>query len=122
MDDISELLLGPQRSTGSSFGIALAVIGTAVAVALLVYLLRCYVQEAFMRKRVKRLVCGSHGVNVVPSKAMPSETAFSETKRLRKKSSRILPSPHSADRKIKVRRRAPHPWKQQFLVDSPTPH
>jgi len=122
MDDISELLLGPQRSTGSTFGIVLAVIGVALASALMIYLLRCYVQEALIRKRVKQRVCQPYGGNIVPAEAMSSARALSETKRLHKKSSRMLPLPPRDDCRLKVRRRGVHPWKQRLLDDTATPH
>jgi hypothetical protein len=118
MDDISELLLGPQRSPTSTFGIVLAVIAVGLAGVLMIYLLRCYVQEARIRKRVKQRVHQPCGGNIVLS-----AKSLSETRRLRNKSSRILPAPHRDNGAIKLRRRSPHPWKQdRFRTDSPTPH
>jgi len=116
MEDISELLLGPQRSSISTFEIVLTVIVIALATALMLYLLRCYVQERRLRRRVKQRVHRRYGGNIVPG--------LSETKRLRKKSSRVLPLPHCDSSLIKVRRaRRSHPWKRhQFPMDSPTPH
>ena len=120
MDDISELLLGPQRSGTSGLGIVLAVIAVVLASLLMAYLLRCYLQEVRIRKRVQRRVHQRYGGNIVPS-----IQALSETRRLRKKSSGILPAPRRDDGVIKIRRRSrgPHPWKQnRFPTDSPTPH
>ena len=52
MDDISEFLLGPQHGASSIFGVVLTVVAIALATALMLYLLRCYVQERRIRKRV----------------------------------------------------------------------
>ena len=116
MEDISELLLGPQRGASSTFNIVLMVIVIVLATALMLYLVRCYVQERRMRRRIQARVHRRYGGNIVPG--------LSETKRLRKKSSRVLPLPHCDNSVIKVRRaRGPHPWKRhRFPMDSPTPH
>ena len=98
MEDISELLLGPQRRDSSTFDIVLTVIVIALATALMLYLLRCYVQERRIRRRVKQRIHRRYGGNIVPG--------LSETKRLRKKSSRVSPLPHCDSSVIKVRRRA----------------
>ena len=121
MDDISELLLGPQRGASSTVANGLTVIVVALAVGLMLYLLRCYVQERQIRKRVARRVHRPYGGNIVPPEAICSRE-LSETKRLRRKSSRVLPLPHCDPSVVKVRR-APHPWKQNRIrTDSPTPH
>ena len=122
MDDISEFLLGAQRSAGSTFGRVLGVIGVALAIALTVYLLHCYVREALIRKRVKQRVCQPCGGNIVPAEVMSSARALSETKRLSRKSSRVLPLPPRDDCRLKVRRRGVHPWKQRVPEDAPAPH
>ncbi|HZO85275.1 MAG TPA: hypothetical protein VFC26_08690 [Verrucomicrobiae bacterium] len=116
MEDISELLLGPQRGSTSTFDIVFTAIVIVLAAALMLYLLRCYVQERRVRNRVKQRVHRRYGGNIVPG--------LSETKRLRKKSSRVLPLPPCDNSVIKVRRaRRPHPWKRdRFPMDSPTPH
>lgn len=124
MDDVSEFLLGPQRSAVSGFGIVLALIAVGLAGALMIYLLRCYIQERRIRKRIKRRAQQPYGGNIVPPESMPAKM-LSQTRRLRKKSSGILPSPHRDNDAIKVRRRSrgAHPWKQpRFRTDSPTPH
>jgi cell division protein FtsN len=122
MDDISELLLGPQRSASSTFGMVLITVVGALAAALMLYLLRCYVQERQLRKRIARRVHQPYGGNIVPPEMMCSEN-LSETKRLRRKSSRVLPAPHRDGSAIRLRRARPHPWKQNYLrVDSATPH
>ena len=120
MDDISEFLLGPQRGASSTVGIVLTVIVVALAVALMLYLLRCYVRERQIRKRVARRIHQSYGGNIVPPEAIRSRE-LSETKRLRRKSSRVFPLPH-CDRSVVKVRRAPHPWKQyRSHIDSLTP-
>ena len=120
MDDISEFLLGPQRGASSTVGIVLTVIVVALAVALMLYLLRCYIRERQIRKRVARRIHQSYGGNIVPPEAIWS-VELSETKRLHRKSSRVLPLP-SCDRSVVKVRRAPHPWKQyRSHIDSLTP-
>jgi hypothetical protein len=120
MDIFSELL-EPQRSTTSSFGIVLALIGVGLAGALMIYLLRCYVQEALFRKRVRRRVHQHCGGNIVPAEATLAE--LSETRQLAKKSSLILPPRHRTNASSKARRHSVHPWKQtRFSVESGTPH
>ena len=57
MEDISELLLGPQRGASSTFEIVLTVVVVALAMALMLYLLRCYVQERRLRRRATGLGC-----------------------------------------------------------------
>ncbi len=124
MDDVSEFLVGPQRSTVSGFGIVLAGIAVALAGALMIYLLRCYVQERRIRNRIKRRAQQPYGGNIVPPELM-SAKVLSQTRRLRKKSSGILPAPHRVNDAFKARHRSrgPHPWKQdRFRSDSPTPH
>lgn len=121
MDDISALLLGPQR--GSHAGVVFTVIAVAVAGALIIYLLRCYVQESLFRKRVKQRVHQQWGGNTVPAEAAPGARVLSETRRLGKKSSRALPRAQRATDRTKVRRHGIHPWKQNmFSADLPTPH
>jgi len=125
MDDISEFLLGRQQTTPSSYAVVLTVIVGALAIGLMIYLLRCYVQEALVRKRVKRRICQPAGGNIVPPEAMPCAKALSETKRLRKKSSVMLPALPQDDVWGRVRhvRRPRHPWKDnRFLDHSPAPH
>jgi hypothetical protein len=123
MDDISEFLLGPQPGASSTVGIILTVIVGALAIALMLYLLRCYVRERQIRKRVARRIHQPYGGNIVPPEAIRSRE-LSETKRLLRKSSRVLPLPHGDSSAGKVRRaRPPHPWKQHHLrTESPTPH
>ena len=123
MDDISGFLLGPQRGASSTAGILLAVIAVGLAVAMMLYLLRCYVRERQIRKRVARRIHQPYGGNIVPPDVVCSRD-LSETKRLRRKSSRVLPLPDCDCSVVKVRRaRRPHPWKQtQLRTDSPTPH
>ena len=123
MDDISQFLIGPQRGASSTVEIILTVVFVALAVALMLYLLRCYVQERQIRKRVARRIHRPYGGNIVPPEVIWSRE-LSETKRLRRKSSRVLPLPRCDSSVIKVRRaRRPHPWKQNHLrTDSPTPH
>ena len=117
MERISEFLLGPQPSAGSTSAVVLAVIAVVLAVALMAYLLRCYVQEALLCKRVKRLV------STRSNNGVPSPPVLSQTKRLRAKSSAVLPSPHRNGTPLKLRRRSRHPWKHnRFGTDSPTPH
>lgn len=94
-------------------------LAVGLAFGLMIYLLRCYVQERRIHKRVQQRVHRSYGGNIVPPQAL------SETRRLRKKSSSILPAPHRHAGSIKLRRRlrGPHPWKQdRFPNNSPTPH
>jgi len=124
MDDLSEFLLGPQRSTGSTFGIVLTVIATAVASALMIYLLRCYIQETLMRRRIKQRVHQACGGNIVLAEFVPCGKVISQTNGLGKKLSRPLPALHRNDGQVKPRRRSrAHPWKQDyFRSDSPTPH
>ena len=119
MDDISELLLGPQRGASSTVSIVLTAIVAALAVALLLYLLRCYVRELQIRKRIARRVHRPYGGNIVSPEAICSRE-LSETKRLRKKSSRVLPLP-DCDRPVVKARRARHPWKQ-IRTNLPTAH
>src|SRR5687768_3913374 len=120
MDIFSELLES-QRSTTSSFGIVLALIGVALAGALLIYLLRCYVQEALFRKRVRRRVHQHCGGNIVPAEATPAE--LSETRQLARKSSPILAPGDQTNASSQARRHSVHPWKQtRFSVESGTPH
>jgi len=121
MDDISEFLTGPQRATGSSFGIVLTVIALVLASALLLYFLRCYIQETLIRKRVKRLVHQAHLGNIVPPEVIFSD--LSEPGVRGQKSVRP-PNPSFENRTVKVRHaRRPHPWKQNRLsADSATPH
>lgn len=124
MDDVSEFLLGPQRSSVSGFGIVLSLIAVALAGALMIYLLRCYLQERRIRKRIQRRTQQQFGGNIVPPELMPSKV-LSQTRRFRKKSSGILPAPHRVNDAIKLRRRSRgmHPWKQnRFRADSATPH
>ena len=124
MDDVSEFLLGPQRSAVSGFGIVLALIAVGLAGALMIYLLRCYIQERRIRKRIKRRTQQPYGGNIVPPELMLVKV-LSQTRRLRKKSSGILPSPHRVNEANKVRRRSrgAHPWRQdRFRTDSATPH
>jgi len=123
MDDISEFLLGSQRGASSTVSIVLTVIVVALAVALMLYLLHCYVRERQIRMRVARRVHQPYGGNIVPPEAIGSRE-LSETKRLRRKSSRVLPLPHCDRSVVKVRRVCRlHPWKQNHLrTDSPTPH
>ena len=124
MDDVSEFLLGPQRPSVSGFGIVLSLVAVALAGALMVYLLRCYLQERRIRKRIQRRTQQQYGGNIVPPELMPSKV-LSQTRRLRKKSSGILPAPHRINDPIKARRRSRgmHPWKQnRFRTDSATPH
>jgi hypothetical protein len=122
MNDISELLLGPQRSAGTTFEIILAAIGISLAIALMIYLLRCYVQESLLRKRVKRRVHQSCGGNIVAGGAIRDVDACSKTGRLTKKLSGLLPAAHRSNGRIKAPRRGIHPWKQQRLSDAPRPH
>jgi len=125
MDDISEFLLGPQRGGSSTFGLVLTVIAVALASALMLYLARCYVQERRIRKRVARRVHQPYGGNIVPPEVISCAARLSETKRLPKKSSRILPLPQCDSAVTKVRRRShsPHPWKLAHLrSDAATPH
>ena len=123
MDDVSEMLLGPQRDSTSALGIVLTLLAVALATALMLYLLRCYVRERQIRKRVARRVHQPYGGNIVPPEVIWSKD-LSETKRLRRKSSRVLPLPHCDSSVVKVRRaRPPHPWKQNHLrTEAPTPH
>src|SRR5688500_18876024 len=124
MDDISQFLLGPQRSTGSTFGIVLAVIAAALASALMIYLLRCYIQETLIRRRIKQRVHQACGGNIVLGEFAPCGNVIAQSNGVGKKLSRPLPSLHRDDRHVKPRRRSrAHPWKQDyFRADSPTPH
>jgi hypothetical protein len=119
VEDISEFILDPQRPAGSTFGVVLAVVAVLLASGFMLYLLRCYVQERRIRKRVRQRAHRQFGGNIVPAQVL------SETRRLRRKSSSVLPAPHRNGGGIKLRRRSrgPHPWKQdRFQADSPTPH
>jgi hypothetical protein len=125
MDDVSEFLLGPQRFPNSSFNIILTIIAIGLAGALMIYLLRCYIQEVRLRKRIKRRVHRPYGGNIVLPEMMPGLKVLSQTRRLRRKSSGVLPPSHRDNSSVKVRRRlrGTHPWKHDRLrTDSPTPH
>jgi hypothetical protein len=123
MDDISQLLLGPQRSTGSTFGVVLTVIATALAGALMIYLLRCYIQETLIRRRIRQRVHQPCGGNIVLAEFVPCGKALSQTNRVGKKLSTPLPVLPRNDGHVKHRRRSTgHPWKRDyFRSDSPTP-
>src|SRR5688572_31725576 len=119
MDDISELLLGPQHPSSSPVGTLLALIAIVLAGALLGYLLWCYLREARIRRRIARRAHQRHGGNVVPAEAMPGAGVISDTRRWAKKTSPVLPPPHRASGSIKVRRHRVHPWKHnRFSADS----
>jgi hypothetical protein len=125
MDDISEMILGPQRSaTGSKFDFVLAVIGIVLALALIVYFARCYVQESLMRRRIKKRVHQAQGGNIVMAEMICTVPPLSETRGIPKKLSRSLPPLRRENDSLKLRRsRRPHPWKHdRFRADSPTPH
>src|SRR5688572_22601482 len=114
MDDVSEFLVGGQRASGSTFGVVLAIVAVLLATALMGYFVWCYARERRIRKRMERRAVRPDGGNVVP----PIQE-LSETKRLKRKSSRTLPWPQSESDEGRVRRRR-HPWKQKRF-DSPTP-
>src|SRR5688572_19494873 len=116
MDDISELLLGPQHPSSSPLGTLLTLIAIVLAGALLGYLLWCYLREGRIRRRIARRARQRHGGNIVPPAVV-----LSETKRLRRKSSGTLPSPHRDEQTLKLRRRGRHPWKH-LPRESATPH
>ena len=125
MDDISDMLVGPQRSaTSSNFELALAVLGIVLALALMIYLARCYVQESLIRRRIRKRVHQPCGGNIVTPQMVCSLPALSETRRITKKLSRTLPPLRSENDALKVRRpRRRHPWKHdRFRTDAPTPH
>src|SRR5687767_14725665 len=125
MDDISEMLLGPQRSaTGSKADIVLAVVGIVLALAVMIYFARCYVQETLMRRRIKKRVHQACGGNIVTPEMVCTVPALSETRRISKKLSRTVPPLRRENDALKLRRpRRPHPWKHdRFRADSPTPH
>ena len=95
-------------------------IAITLAGALMFYLLRCYIQEGRIRKRIRQRSHQPFGGNIVPAIEFPEETESSLKKR-----PVVLPPLHRDEHSIKVRRRArgAHPWKQaQFQVESPTPH
>lgn len=120
MDDISEFLVGPQHATTSGFGVVLTLIAITLAGALMFYLLRCYIQEGRIRKRIRQRSHQPFGGNIVPAIELPVETENSLKKR-----PVVLPPLHRDEPSIKVRRRArgAHPWKQaQLHMESPTPH
>jgi hypothetical protein len=120
MDDISEFLVGPQHATTSGFGVVLTLIAITLAGALMFYLLRCYIQEGRIRKRIRQRSHQPFGGNIVPD-AEP----LPEARRPSKTPSIVLPPLHRDDHSIKVRRRSrgAHPWKQHhFHAESPTPH
>lgn len=116
MNNVSELLLGPQQSATSSSGIVLALVSIVLAGALLGYLLWCYLREGRIRRRMARRAHQRHGGNIVPPAVV-----LSETKRLRRKSSGTLPSAHRVKQTLKLRRRGQHPWKH-LARESATPH
>ena len=125
MDDISEMILGPQRSaTGSNFEIVLAVMGIVLALALMIYLARCYVQETLVRRRIKKRVHQTCGGNIVMTEMVCTIPPLSETRRIPTKLSRTLPPLRRENDSLKLRRpRRPHPWKHdRFRADSPTSH
>jgi hypothetical protein len=125
MEDISEFILAPQRSvTGSKFELVLAVIGIVLAVALMIYFARCYIQETLIHRRVKKRVHQACGGNIVMAEMVCTVPALSDTRRIPKRPSRTLPPVRRENDPIKIRRpRRPHPWKHdRFRTDSPTPH
>jgi hypothetical protein len=74
MDDISEFLLGGQRSPGSMSGIALAIVAGLLASALLGYLVWCYMRERRIERRIKQRKERQCGGNIVPPEQMLAET------------------------------------------------
>jgi hypothetical protein len=102
----------------------LTVIVVALAAALMLYLLRCYVRERQIRKRVARRVHQPYGGNIVPPEVVFIGTE--NTPRPARKKSTVILRPNQWDNAaVKHRRRThgPHPWKQdRFRRESPTPH
>ena len=113
MDDISELLLGPQRSPGPTTGMLLAAFAVLIAGALLGYFGWCYFRERQIRKRIRERVKRRCGGNVVPRLPVPTDP-----KRRREESAGARPL--TEHRPAAVRRRR-HPWKRRN-PESPTPH
>jgi hypothetical protein len=108
MDDISEFLLGPQRSSGSTMGLVLGLIAIAGALALLGYFGWCYFRERQIQKRVRERVKRQCGGNIVPTLPVsPDASALLESR------SRTTGN-GCEDRVMRHhRRRGRHPWKRR---------
>ena len=125
MDDISKFLLGPGRSSDSSFGLVLPLIAALLAGSLLLCLLRFYIQERRIRKRIEKRVHQPYAGNIVPPEVVFVGADLDDLGRVGKHASAILPPARCDNGAVRHRRRVhgPHPWKQQrSRRESSTPH
>ena len=113
MADISEFLLGPQRSSGSMTGPVLAALAVLIAVALLAYLAWCYFRERQIRKRIRERVKRRCGGNIVPTLPQSRET--------KGRCEEISSAAHGREHRPAAVRHRRHPWKRRNR-ESPTPH
>src|SRR5688572_16122340 len=113
MDDISEFLLGPQRSSGPMTGMLLAAFAVLVAAALLAYFGWCYFRERQIRKRIRERVKRRCGGNIVPTLPLSTDT--------KRRCEESASAPAMREHRPAAVRRRRHPWKRRNR-ESPTPH
>jgi hypothetical protein len=113
MDNVSELLLGPQRSSGSTAGLVVAIVAVLLATALIGYFVWCYIRERKIRRRIQQRIKRPHGGNIAPAGEIPAG-------REREESTGPLPAAQNNNNPGKSRRRI-HPWKRKD-TETPTPH
>jgi hypothetical protein len=113
--DVSELLLGSHPSSVSISSVAVGLVATLLAAALMGYFTRCHLQERRIRKRIAKRSHQLYGGNIVLPEQMPRVKSVAETAPQNPKSdlptttrSELHPNPHR-------RSRYPHPWKQNPL-------
>ena len=111
--DVSEILLGSHPSSASISSVALGVVATLLAAALMGYFTRCHVQERRIRKRIEKRSRQLYGGNIVSPEQMPRVKSVFE--RPHAKSDSPKPTRNELDRSPHRRSRHPHPWKQNQL-------